>query len=192
MDRVKEILAFWFGADEAERGRDRDSIWFSGDPDFDRACTAGFLADYELAAAGALSPWITQPRSCLALILLLDQFPRNIFRGSAQAFATDNQARAAARHALAQGFDTTLVPIERTFVYLPFEHSEKLDDQLESVRLFRLLAEDNLDLAGYIEYAELHLEVIRRFGRFPARNAALGRESSPAEVEYLANGKPHL
>ena len=188
MDRDEEILTFWFGADEAAR-RDRNRLWFGADPAFDRACVTGFLADHELAAAGALNAWMNQPRSCLALILLFDQFPRNMFRGTPRAFATDSNALATARHAIAHGFDAVLPTVERSFVYLPFQHSEQLDDQLESIRLNRALADDDPDMAGYVRYAEQHMEVIRRFGRFPARNAILGRSSSPEELEFLADGK---
>jgi uncharacterized protein (DUF924 family) len=191
MDRVEEILTFWFGADETER-RNRNRVWFSPDPEFDQACVTGFLADHELAAAGALNAWMNQPRSCLALILLLDQFPRNMFRGTPRAFATDHEARTAARHAVEHGFDAVLPAVERSFVYLPFQHSEQLDDQLESIRLNRALADDDPNMAGYVRYAEQHMEVIRRFGRFPARNAILGRPSAPAELEFLAGGKPAI
>ena len=132
---------------------------------------------------------MSQPRSCLALILLFDQFPRNMFRGTARAFATDSNALTAGRHAIAHGFDAILSSVESAFIYLPFEHSERLDDQLESMRLYRALAGDDPALAGYVAYAEQHLNVIRRFGRFPARNAILGRSSTPAELEFLAGGK---
>ena len=187
MDRVEEILNFWFGADEAERG-DRDRVWFVANPAFDHACVTRFLADHERAAVGDLSAWMNQPRSCLALILLLDQFPRNMFRGTPRAFATDSNALGVARHAIARGFDTGLAPIERSFVYLPIEHSEKLDDQIESMRLFRALADADPALAGYVDYADQHLDEIRRFGRFPHRNAILGRPSTPDEVKFLTGG----
>jgi uncharacterized protein (DUF924 family) len=182
MERADEILEFWFGA-----GSDpaRERPWFAQDDGFDRACRIGFLADHERAAAGELDSWKAEPSSTLALILLLDQFPRNIFRGSPRAFATDPEALATAKHAIACGFDLALPPVQRPFIYLPFQHSENLDDQQESLRLFRKLGAEHPATAGYVEYAEHHLEVIRRFGRFPHRNAVLGRASTPEEAEHL-------
>lgn len=183
--RVDEILQFWFSAgDEAGGGR---RVWFVPDPSFDQACTTGFLADHELADAGGLDDWRNEPRSALALILLFDQFPRNMFRGTARAFATDHKALALAKRAVAAQFDLALREIERAFVYLPFQHSEELDVQRESVRLHRqLAAAQNPAMTGYLEYAERHLEVIRRFGRFPHRNAILGRSSTPEEAKFIA------
>jgi uncharacterized protein (DUF924 family) len=181
---VDEILEFWFGAgDEAGGGR---RVWFVPDPAFDQACITGFLADYELADAGGLDDWRYEPRSALALILLFDQFPRNMFRGIARALATDHKALALAKHAIAAQFDLALREIERAFVYLPFQHSEELDVQRESVRLHCQLAAQNPAMTGYLEYAERHLEVIRRFGRFPHRNAILGRSSTPEEDKFIA------
>jgi len=186
MGRVEEILEFWFGA-SANARRERARVWFVPDPVFDQACTAGFLADHERAAAGELDDWKDEPRSLLALTLLLDQFPRNIFRGTARAFATDRQALALAKDAVAREFDLALPPIQRVFLYLPFEHSENLNDQSESVRLFRQLAAQDPAMAGYLKYAEQHMEVIRRFGRFPHRNAILGRISTPEEAKFIAS-----
>jgi uncharacterized protein (DUF924 family) len=185
MGRVEEILEFWFGA--ADRS-DRQQVWFAADPTFDRACSAGFLADHERAAAGDLDQWMDAPAGSLALTLLLDQFPRNMFRGTARAFATDGKALAVAKPALARQFDRALPPIRRVFLYMPFEHSENLDDQRESLRRFRELAIEDPPLAGFIPYAERHLEVIERFGRFPHRNAVLGRAATPAEAEFLTSG----
>ncbi len=127
----------------------------------------------------------TRRLSALALILLLDQFPRNIFRGTPRAFATDSKALATAKDVVARGFDLALPPVRRSFIYLPFQHSENLDDQQESVRLFRKLAAEHPATAGYVEYAEHHMDVIRRFGRFPHRNAVLGRASTSEETEFL-------
>jgi len=185
MARVDEILEFWFGAGDDPQ---RERRWFVADPTFDQACTAGFLADHERADAGALDAWAEHPHGALALILLFDQFPRNIFRGTARAFATDRKARALAKDAVARGFDRALTSVERAFVYLPFEHSENLDDQRESVRLFRQLAAEHPSLGGYVQYAEHHCEVIRRFGRFPHRNAILGRVSTPDELQSIEGG----
>jgi uncharacterized protein (DUF924 family) len=182
MERVNEILQFWFadGSDPAHERR-----WFAQDAAFDQACRTGFLADHERAAGGELDSWKEEPSSALALILLLDQFPRNIFRGTPRAFATDPKALATAKHAVARGFDLALPPVQRPFIYLPFQHSENLDDQQESVRLLRKLAAEHPAMAGYIQYAEHHIGVIRRFGRFPHRNAVLGRASTPEETEFL-------
>jgi uncharacterized protein (DUF924 family) len=182
MERVDEILNFWFG-DGSDPEHERR--WFAQDAPFDQACKAGFLADYERAALGELDGWKEAPAGALALILLLDQFPRNIFRGAPRSFATDPEALATAKDAVARGFDLALSAARRPFVYLPFQHSENLDDQHESVRLFRKLATEYPSMAGYVKYAEHHLEVIRGFGRFPHRNSVLGRVSTPEEVEFL-------
>jgi uncharacterized protein (DUF924 family) len=182
MERVDEILEFWFG-DGSDPEHERR--WFAQDAAFDQACKTGFLADHERAAAGELESWKEAPSVALALILLLDQFPRNIFRGTARAFATDPKARAIAKDAVACGFDLALPPVRRPFIYLPFQHSENLDDQNESLRLFRKLAAEHPAMAGYVEYAEHHIGVIRRFGRFPHRNAVLGRVSTPEETDFL-------
>jgi len=182
MERFDEILEFWFG-DGSDPEHERR--WFAQDAAFDQACKTGFLADHERAAGGELERWKEAPSSALALIVLLDQFPRNIFRGTPRAFATDPKARAVAKDAVARGFDLALPPVRRPFIYLPFQHSENLDDQNESVRLFRKLAAEHPAMAGYVEYAEHHIGVIRRFGRFPHRNAVLGRISTPEEAESI-------
>lgn len=180
--RVDDILQFWFG-DGSDPAHERH--WFAQDDAFDQACRSGFLADHERAAAGELDSWKEVPAGALALILLLDQFSRNIFRGAPRAFATDPKALATAKDAGARGFDLALPPVQRPFIYLPFQHSENLDDQKESFRLFLKLAAEHPETAGYVEYAEHHLEVIRRFGRFPHRNAVLGRASTPEETEFI-------
>lgn len=183
MGRAAAILEFWFGTEPCARD---PGVWFAADAAFDDACRAGFLADYERAAAGALDQWRGHAQDTLALILLLDQFPRNMFRGTSRAFATDAKALSVARQAVARGFDAVLPPRRRAFVYLPFEHSEDLADQDESVRLFRQLGEADSSPSGYVKYAEQHREVIRRFGRFPSRNAILGRASTEEESRFLA------
>src|SRR5512146_1558341 len=182
MDRVDKILDFWFG-DGTDPEHERR--WFAQDAAFDQACRAGFLADHERAARGELDSWKHEPSGTLALILLLDQFSRNIFRGMPRAFATDPKALETAKYGVGRGFDLTLAPLRRPFIYLPFQHSENLDDQRESVKLFHKLAAEHPAMAGHVEYAEDHMEVIRRFGRFPHRNAVLGRASTPAEVEFI-------
>ena len=179
---MDEILDFWFGG-EAERGQFRE-VWFKKDEDFDREISTRFRGDYETAVSGGLGDWQDSERGCLALILLLDQFPRNMFRGDARAFATDHRARAVADHAVSEGMDLALPPIQRMFVYLPFEHSENVEDQRRSIELFLALDEE-LDGPDLLSYARRHAEVISRFRRFPHRNAALGRDTTPEEAEFL-------
>lgn len=174
-----EVLDFWFVGDPAAHRK----VWFEKDAEFDAACSrfADALRD---ARAGVFDHWTDTPRGTLALIVLLDQFSRNLHRGSPEAFAADAKAREIARSAVARGIDQGLAPMERMFVYLPFEHSEDIADQDESVRLFAMLR----DALGEesMRYTEAHRDVIRRFGRFPHRNAALGRVSTPEELAYLA------
>ena len=173
--RVDEILEFWFGAgDDAGGGR---RVWFVPDPAFDTACTIGFLADHELADAGGLDDWRNEPRSALALILLFDQFPRNMFRGDAEQFATDQLALAIAKAAVGKGFDQQVQPDERAFLYMPFQHSEDLDDQNRSLLLFAELGDPR-----FIPYAQKHHDIIERFGRFPHRNSILGRSPRADEI----------
>ena len=177
-----EVLLFWFGPPD-ERGK-RHKRWFVKSEAFDREVRERFLALYEEAAAGKLAHLKATAQECLALIILLDQFPRNMFRGTPRAFASDPLALETARHALAQGFDRTMLPVERMFVYLPFEHSEALADQLESCELTRPL-EVYPETNDVYRYAVAHRDIIRRFGRFPHRNALLGRASTPEELEFL-------
>jgi uncharacterized protein (DUF924 family) len=182
---AEKVLRFWFADEPGSRESMLQSRWFFPTSEFDRLCTTRFLASYDDAAHGLLEDWKNGPRSCLALVLLLDQFPRNMFRGTARAFATDANARELSRHAIESGFDRELSPLMRMFLYLPLEHSENLDDQLESVRLSCALAAENHDYPEILEYAEQHLEIIRRFGRFPGRNRALGRQSTQEEMDFL-------
>ena len=173
--RAQEVLDFWFRGDETR------SEWFRKDAAFDAEIRARFFALYETAAAGSLADWLNQPGECLALIIMLDQFPRNLFRDpgpeAARAFATDAQALEAARHAVAAGYDRGQPDVVRTFYYLPFEHSENLADQERALALF----------AGHPhhEWAVRHWEIVKRFGRFPHRNAALGRPSTAEEAAFL-------
>ena len=184
MSQVDEILDFWFGRpDEADYEKQR-SFWFIKKPEFDQEVRTRFLAHYQQALAGSLDHWKNSPRSSLSLILLLDQFPRNMFRGTAQAFAADPQALAAAQHAVANGFDQELLMVQRWFVYLPFEHSENIEHQRQSVKLFATLGDDP-DKSATLDYAIRHYYVISRFGRFPHRNKILGRETTPEEAEFL-------
>ena len=186
---AEKVLLFWFADEPGSEESMLKSRWFFPTPEFDQLCTTRFLASYEDATHRRLEDWKNEPRSCLALVLLLDQFPRNMFRGTARAFATDAKARELTRHAIASGFDRELSPLMRMFLYLPLEHSENLNDQLESVRLTSALAAENHGYSEMLEYAEQHLEVFRRFGRFPGRNDALGRQSTQEEVNFLKDQK---
>ena len=184
MLQSEAILEFWFGKpDEVDYGKSR-KVWFTKNPEFDDEVRSRFLNVHNQAAAGELNDWNATPQGCLALIILLDQFPRNMFRGQPQAFATDPQALAYARHAVTQGFDKELPKLQRWFVYLPFEHSENLADQRQCVELCEQLG-DEPEMREAIDYAYRHLRVIERFGRFPHRNQILGRETTPEEAEFL-------
>lgn len=168
------VVAFWRDAGEKR--------WFRKDPAFDADFKRRFLAAHEAAAAGALSGWQAEPESALALVLLLDQFPRNCFRGTPRVYATDAQARAVAGAAIAAGFDLRTDAPLRLFFYLPYSHSESLADQDRAVELAARLPGDSH------AHALGHREIVRRFGRFPHRNALLGRTSTREEVAYLAAG----
>jgi uncharacterized protein (DUF924 family) len=181
----KEVLEFWFGApDSPEFGRPR-SPWFVKSAEFDAHIRDRFLPTHEAAASGALDAWSERPLAALALAVALDQFPRNMFRGTPRAFVADARALALARGAVERRFDEVVLPVQRWFFYLPFEHAEDLAAQRESLRLFERLAVDAAG-AGTLTYAMRHYAVIERFGRFPHRNAILGRESTPAELAFLA------
>jgi len=181
-----DILAFWFGRPgEPAHGQAR-SVWFRKDACFDDEVRSRFLADVEAALAGQLAHWAATPDGLLALLILLDQFPRNLFRGEASAFAGDAQARELAAIAIAEGWDKPLSAVEKLFIYLPFEHSESFADQQRSLALFTELAAAHAGCERFLDYARRHFEVIARFGRFPHRNAALGRDSTADEAAYLA------
>lgn len=184
MSRIEQILNFWFGSPESVNYGKSRKIWFSKDPSFDRDITERFLPDYEAAVAGAYNGWKVSSDGCLALILLFDQFPRHLFRGDRRAFATDAQALATAQHAIAEDFDQALLPVQRIFIYLPFEHSENLEHQRLSVERFRQLV-DHPEAADMFPYAVRHKEIIQRFGRFPHRNRILERTTTPEEAEFL-------
>lgn len=158
--------------------------WFSRNEALDAEIQAEYADLHFQASCCALSEWEKTPEGTLALLLLLDQFPRNLFRGSGHSYATDPLARATARRALDKGFDVKVEPILRPFFYLPFEHSEELEDQKFSISLFEKHRDETGD-AEPLKWAIVHLELIERFGRFPHRNAALGRETTPEEQAYL-------
>jgi len=154
-------------------------VWFTKSEPFDAEVRRRFLPLWEKASRGELDRWRSAPLASLALIVVLDQFPRNMFRGTPRAFSSDPMAIAAARSALERSFDRLLSPHERTFMYLPFEHAEDLAAQRRSLALFEALDPNDM------EYARRHYEIIARFGRFPHRNAVLGRESTAEEVTFL-------
>jgi uncharacterized protein (DUF924 family) len=184
MADANAILEFWFGHGEPVSA-EHQRRWFVADPAFDQLCVERFADDYAAAAAGQLNEWRREPHSCLAIVILLDQFPRNMFRNTARAFATDTAALSVARGAIAEALDRRLPPLQRAFFYMPFEHSEQISDQDESVRLCGELAREHPECADFLPYADSHREVIRRFGRFPLRNDALGRASTPEEIAYI-------
>lgn len=188
------LRRFWFGtlkdgfADDAHRAR-----WFSGGPAFDVDCRTTFSSLAARAADGDLDHWLIEPGSCLAFILLTDQIPRNIHRGTPMAFATDGPALNAARNGIQAGLDRELGYDERCFFYLPFEHSESLIDQHTCVGLFTQLRDETANgfkhhTGGYLQFAHQHRDIIARFGRFPHRNTVLGRTSTEAELAYLETG----
>jgi uncharacterized protein (DUF924 family) len=170
-----DVLRFWRAA-----GPDR---WFGSDPAFDAAIRTQFLATYEAAASSKLHHWEATAEGALALVIVLDQFARNMFRNDARAFAADPLARAVADRALTHGFDLAFEPLERQFFYLPFEHCETLANQERCLALFRTLGDSEM-----LRWAERHADVIRRFGRFPHRNAALGRTTTAQEQAFLDAG----
>ena len=185
-DRAKSLLDFWFGPPGDPDREQHRPIWFKSTDEFDAALRRECLADYEAAAAGTLQSWEASPEGALALLLLLDQVPRNIFRGSSSAYATDALARAVADRALERGFDQLVPPAWRLFFYMPFHHSENIADQRRSLALFNALPR-NPDRGGSLRrYGRHYIEVIELFGRFPHRNEILGRESTPAEIAFMA------
>lgn len=175
-DTKQDILYFWFVETQPAQ-------WFQNNPDFDQILRERFLVIYQMACSGVCDGWIADADGALALCVVLDQFPRNMFRGLPEAFATDEKARQVAAQTIKQGFDQILTPLRRRFVYLPFEHSEDPSDQDRSVKLFASLKD--VDPVGY-EYALRHQDIIQRFGRFPHRNALLGRVSTKDELVYLS------
>ncbi len=192
---IEEILTFWF-ADACRSSEDltaRAARWFRRDEAFDQEIADRFGALLERAALGELDFWADAPRSALALVLVMDQFPRNLFRESGRAFAYDEKAARVAIEAVHKGFDQALHPVETYFLYLPFEHAEDLAHQDRCVALTEaLVARAPAGMArsfeSFADYARRHREIIRRYGRFPHRNAALGRPSTPDEEAYLQSG----
>ena len=170
-----EVVSFWRDAGAEQ--------WFARDDSFDAEFRKRFEADHFAAARGEYEAWIELAEGALALLILLDQFPRNCFRGNAHSYATDGLARHYAGRAIGAGFDLQVDSSLRMLFYLPFEHSESISDQDRSMELFGGIGDAEL-----MKYARLHRDLIERFGRFPHRNAALGRESTREEIDYLASG----
>ena len=170
---AQEILDFWF-SDEVRK------LWFNSTPEFDASLRERFLPLWQQASRGELDHWHENAAGCLALVILLDQFPLNMFRADAQSFATEAQSREVAQLAIDQGLDEGLEVKQRAFLYMPFMHSESLADQQRALELF-----DQPGLDDNLRFARHHHEIIEKFGRFPHRNEALGRDSSAAEIEYL-------
>jgi uncharacterized protein (DUF924 family) len=191
----EDILAFWFGdaTEDPSKAMQRSGFWFEASPAVDEIISQRFAASLECAARGEFAAWDQTARSCLALVLLLDQFSRNIYRGMAEAFQHDLQALDVASRGVAAGYLEHLSPVEQCMFILPFEHSEELSVQRAGIELFEMVV-DRADpewkpsARGSLVYARRHLEIIERFGRFPHRNAALGREPTTEERDYLVNG----
>jgi uncharacterized protein (DUF924 family) len=193
MEKIRdELLDFWFGdaTDDVEAGQAQAALWWGASAETDDLIAGRFGQAASAAAAGTLDHWTGSPRGRLALILLLDQMPRVIHRGTPGAFAQDDTAQRIAAKGLDSGAHRLLRPIERVFFYLPFEHSEDGQAQERSIELYRALAEEvpenwRKSFDFYLDFAVRHKAIIDRFGRFPHRNAILGRESTPEEIEFL-------
>lgn len=189
-----EVLDFWFGdPSDPDNVKARGKLWFSPTGDQDRVMRERFGDLHEAAQRGDLDHWTDNPRGTLALILLLDQLTRNLYRGTRSAFANDARALAISRDGMARGDDAGLGVVERAFWYMPFQHTEDIEVQRESVRLYEALLEDSpAPLVPFArntyEFAVLHREIIERFGRFPHRNELLGRSTTDEEKEYLDHG----
>jgi uncharacterized protein (DUF924 family) len=182
------VLDFWFGPTDDPGHTQPRAMWFTKDEAFDTTIRQRFGPLIERALIGGIDDWLTspvQPLPALARVIVLDQFTRNSFRGTARAFAGDAMALQTARALVASGADRALTGVQRQFAYLPFEHAEDLSHQRTSVQLFQQLAADEPALAGLVEWAQKHLDIVARFGRFPHRNAALGRPGTDEELAFL-------
>ena len=195
--RIDEILSFWFKEQElsAPQIDRRMDTWFGEDPVFDHELEKEFLGDIEQASKGELNHWADEPRGRLALILLIDQFRRNIYRNTAKAFSNDKLALKLCVEGAMEKKDKGLTPIEKVFFYMPLQHTESTKVQAKSVELFTRLAESvsptyQETFLTIAQFAELHKDIIDQFGRFPHRNELLGRENTPEEDEYLAGDSP--
>ncbi len=192
-ETIDSILTFWFGTCNSaeEISEQKKALWWGKDEQIDQEIAERFRPVMESVANSELDHWRESANGLLASIICTDQFPRNVFRGNAKSFAYDPVALGLAQQAVATHVDLELSPIQRVFVYLPFEHSEDMAMQTQSLELFNKLhdevAEEDKELfSGYIDFARRHLEIVDRFGRFPHRNELLGRDSTPEELEFLA------
>lgn len=198
MERIEEIIEFWFGDTRRDASCTPEwmGFWFGSGSDLDQPIRERFGADVRDAMAGRKDHWTDTAAGQLALILLLDQFTRNIYRGTADAFAHDDKVLALTQSGIADGIDGQLGPVETAFFYMPMQHAENLAVQMQSVAMYEALAESLPETAkgvfqkSFTNYARQHLEIIMRFGRFPHRNNILGRESTPDEKDYLASDAP--
>jgi uncharacterized protein (DUF924 family) len=180
MNITQQVLSFWFGAPSSPDFGQSRSFWFQSTPEIDLEIKKMFEASYHAAIKGELNELSRTPEGCLALVLMYDQFPRNMYRNTPQAFATDSKALEVANSAIDKGFDKDLPMIQRKFLYMPFMHSERLEDQNRCIELLTELGEPQ-----GIDYAIRHRDILARFGRFPHRNGILGRESTAEEIEFL-------
>ena len=192
MNNAQSILDFWFGDTDPSQLPPEHIIkqWFNGGPEVDNVLTRLFSTWLDPALSGDYDHYLATPKGCLALIILLDQFSRNINRGKAKMFKYDDKALSIAEFLVGKGDDRKLSILERSFIYLPFEHSVEISDQERSVELFTQLQREAEEpflklTAGFSDYAVRHIEIIKRFGRFPHRNKVLGRKSTPAEIEFI-------
>lgn len=181
-DIQQEVLTFWFGEPSSPDYGAYRTFWFQSTPDLDAEISQKFGSIYDRAIQGELDSLSETAEGALSLILILDQFPRNMFRGKPQAFSSDGKALAIAKEAISKGLDQKLRPFQLLFFYLPFQHSESLQDQEKSLELYAALGQQES-----MRYAQGHYDLIKRFGRFPHRNAILGRENTPEERSYLAH-----
>ena len=196
-DRIEEILTFWFKEQNlsAPQIDGRMDVWFGEDPVFDEEIASEFSGDVERASEGRLAHWAGEPRGRLALIILLDQFRRNIHRNTPEAFALDKAALKLCVEGAMEKKDKGLSPIERVFFYMPLQHAESRKVQEKSVQIYSKLAaavsptfKETFETVA--QFAELHADIVQQFGRFPHRNAILGRDNTPEEAEYLAGDAP--
>jgi uncharacterized protein (DUF924 family) len=182
------ILTFWFGEPSFPDYEKPKGFWFQSTPQLDQDIRNQFEKYYKRAINGELDDLQQTPEGSLALVIMLDQFPRNMYRSAAQAFGSDPQALEVAKAAVAKGFDKKLLPMQKLFLYLPFEHSERLEDQEKSVELYKALGDKEA-----LNYAIEHYDLIAQFGRFPYRNAVLKRQSTPEEIKFLEDeDSPHF
>ena len=190
--QIDDILGFWFGRGDEVDVEKQNKIWFGHDPQLDQEITRRFGGLCARAGSGELDDWAQTPRGRMALIILLDQFSRNIHRGRAEAFAHDPKARQLCLDGLEQGVDKQLRPIERAFFYLPLEHSEELELHDRCIRAYEGMLDDVPATArdkfkNYLDYAHMHRDIVVQFGRYPHRNRVLERESTPEEIQWLAD-----